>query len=145
MIRLRDNKILVQRVRACTVAHFLVVMGILFSANILSGQVKSAAYSSNQLVVIPGEPVMVTRFGIYPQKLVRPEGPFVLFVENRLPGHTEHFSLTLDQNGAAELLGMDSGPQKIRNSILLDLMPGHYRLHLQNNSQLSVAIEIQAK
>jgi hypothetical protein len=102
-------------------------------------------YAKDQLVVVPSEVVMVNRFGVTPTKIVRPPGPFVLFVENRLPGHTEHYSLTLDQDGAAEFAGMDTKSDKLRNSTLLDLLPGKYRVRFRNRAEFSVAIEIQAK
>jgi hypothetical protein len=108
-------------------------------------QVKTTTYAQGQLVVLPSEAVLINRFGVYPPKIVRPEGPFVLFIENRLPGHSEHFSLGPDQNGAPELLGMDTGPQKFRNSILVDLQPGKYRVHFRNNPGVSVPIEIKPK
>jgi hypothetical protein len=99
------------------------------------------------------EPVVVKLSGVYPLKIVRPKGPFILYIENRLPGHAAHFSLTLNQANAPELIGLDTAVTTPRSHLILDLLPNTYVLHIQNqgisqniNSQsrngMSVAIQI---
>jgi hypothetical protein len=73
-----------------------------FFTSVAPAQLKSGAYTPGQLANVPGEAVIVNKFGVYPQKIVRTEGPFLLYVLNRQPGHTEHFFVTLDQDNAAE-------------------------------------------
>ena len=108
-------------------------------------QLKNSAYARGQLTVVPAETVVVNRFGIYPETIVRPEGPFVLYIVNQLRGHLEHFSLTLEQDEATELIGIDTEEQHFRSSALLDLKPGKYRLRFRKSSQLSLTLEIQGK
>jgi hypothetical protein len=105
------------------------------------GQLKNTVYSQPPAVVV--EPLIVKESGFYPQKIVRPEGPFVLYIENRLPGHTGHFSLTLAQTNAAELVGLDTTAVAWRGATFLDLQPGNYQLRIPGSQGWSVAIQIQ--
>jgi hypothetical protein len=108
------------------------------------GQLKSTQYSQPPAVVV--ETVIVTPSGILPKQIVRPEGPFLLYIENRLPGHVEHFSLTLDQGGGPpELIGLDTNPASWRGAILIDPKPGSYRLRFRGRSDLSLPIQITSK
>jgi hypothetical protein len=87
--------------------------------------------------------VVVDRFGVTPTSLTRPVGPFLLCVRNRRGNNTEHFSLTLDSPGAAEIYSLDTTPRQFHGTVLVDLQPGHYRLRLTNSPELSVAITIE--
>jgi hypothetical protein len=103
----------------------------LMAAN-LWGQLKATVYSQPPAVVV--EPVIVKPAGIYPRQIVRPQGPFILYIENRLPGHVGHFSLTLAQANAPELAGLNTTALNARSSILLDPLPGTYTLHIQTQA-----------
>lgn len=109
----------------------------------MPAQIKTGAYASGQLANVPGESVVLNRFGVYPRKIVRPAGPFLLYILNRLPGHTEHFSVTFDQDNAAELTGLDTATAKPNTSMLLDLQPGKYRIALRSRADLTLTVEIQ--
>jgi hypothetical protein len=113
-------------------------------ASVGSGQLKKTSYAAGQLAHVPGEPVIVNRFGTYPQKITRGEGPFLLYIQNRLPGHADHYSVTLDQADAPELVGLDTTATKFDASALLNLEPGSYRVQLRERSDLSFAIQITA-
>jgi hypothetical protein len=110
-----------------------------------NAQLKTVTYPTGSLDHAPGSPVVVTRFGVYPQQIIRKEGPFVLAIQNRLPGHTEHVSLTLDQNNAPELLGLDTSSVQTHAAALLDLEPNTYRVRFRENPTFSFTIVIQAK
>jgi hypothetical protein len=77
------------------------------------------------------EPLIVKQEGVYPQKIVRPQGPFVLYIENRLPGHSTHFSISLSQANATELVGYDTSASSPRTANILNLLPGTYNLHFR--------------
>ncbi|HXM40627.1 MAG TPA: hypothetical protein VN924_05210 [Bryobacteraceae bacterium] len=117
---------------------------LLLTALAASAQLKNATYAPGQLAHVPGEPVIVNKFGVYPLKIVRSEGPFLLYIENRLPGHTDHYSVTLDQANAAELVGLDTTAAKFNASALLDLDPGTYLVRFRVRTELSFTIQISA-
>ncbi len=122
----------------------VVLMLVLAAAALSPAQQRNVSYASGSLVNVPAEPVVVDQFGISPRNgITRSVGPFLLCIRNRHGNNTEHFSLTLDTAGATEILSLDTSPQKIQGSILVDLQPGKYRLRLTNSSALSVAIVIQ--
>ncbi len=124
--------------------HRFVTMLALALASMAHAQLKNRSYSRGELAVVPGEPIVVTEFGVYPDKIVRPEGPFVLFIENRLPGHTERFSLTLDRD-EVELRALNTTARKFHDATLVDLEPGKYRLRFGKRPGFWVLIEIQRK
>jgi hypothetical protein len=106
-------------------------------------QLNNSSYAPGQLAHVPGEPIVVNRFGVYPKNIIRKQGPFILMIENRLPGHTAHYSLTLDQGNGGELVGFDTAPGRFRISRLLDLKPNNYVLRFPNTDSLFVTIQIQ--
>jgi len=113
----------------------LVTIVLIITASALQAQLKNTQYT--QLPAMAIEPVIVKPVGVYPQKIVRPQGPFLLYIENRLPGHAAHFSLTLNQANAAELTGLDTNSGSFRAQTILDLMPGVYVLHFQSSGTTS--------
>jgi hypothetical protein len=130
----------------------LLPVAILMATN-LWGQLKTTAYAQPPAVVI--EPVIVKPSGVYPSKIIRPQGPFVLYIENRLPGHAAHFSLTLSpssgqsssQTNATEIVGLNTSSGQYSAARFLDLIPGTYQLLIQaqgvgNPTGWSVTIQI---
>ena len=120
-------------------------------ASTAMAQLNTATYAQQPNIVV--ETLVIKASGVYPQKIVRPKGPFVLYVENRLPGHAAHFSLTLNQTNASELIGLNTIAAKFTSYTLVDLLPNTYVLHIQpqgtsqsmnslSQSALSVTIEI---
>jgi hypothetical protein len=114
---------------------------ILVGTGLLWGQLKTTTYAQAPPVVV--EPLIVKNSGFYPQKIVRPAGPFVLYIENRITPHTGHFSLTLNQANAPELTGLDISASSWQTSKLLDLQQGTYLLHFPGAQNWSLVIEIQ--
>lgn len=114
------------------VTRTLLLIGVFMEAG-LHAQLKTTQYA--QLPAAAIEPIIIKPSGVYPQKIVRPQGPFVLYVENRLPGHTAHLSLTPNLANAPELTGLDTTAPSPRSFRLLDLMPGSYLLHIPNAAQ----------
>jgi hypothetical protein len=110
----------------------LLPVGGLLMVTSLWGQLKVTQYSQPPQVV--AEPVVVRLSGVTPQKITRPQGPFLLCVDNRLPGNDAHFSLSLNQGNSTELIGLDTIPSQTRASKLLDLQPGTYKLTVQNRA-----------
>jgi hypothetical protein len=121
-------------------AKRLLPLAVALMAANLWGQLKTSVYAQPPAVVV--EPVIVKPSGIYPRQIVRPQGPFVLYIDNRLPGHAGHFSLTLDQDKAPELSGLDTNALKSRSSILLDPLPGTYRLQIQTSDRKSTGLSL---
>jgi hypothetical protein len=118
----------------------LLPLAVALIAASLWGQLRTTVYSQPPAVVV--EPVIVKPSGIYPSKIVRPQGPFILYIENRLPGNAGHFSLALDQASAAELTGLDTDKLTFRSSVLLDLLPGTYRLQIQTSDRKSTGLSV---
>jgi hypothetical protein len=73
----------------------------------------------------------------------RPVGAFLLAILNKRGDRTEHFSVTLDSDGAPEIYSLDTTPGNWHGAILLDLMSGNYRLRLKSTSAVSLPIQIQ--
>jgi len=121
----------------------VILLLTLAAAGSVSAQLKPATYQAGQLAAVATETVVVDRFGITPQTLTRHPGPFLLCVRDRRGNSTEHFSLTLDSPSALGLVSLDTSPRKFHGAILVDLLPGKYRLRLINSPNLSVAIAIQ--
>lgn len=126
-------RILITRIGLC----------VLLPALVSHAQLRTVTYAPGSLAHVPGEPVIINRLGVYPQAIVRTEGPFLLYIQNRRLGHTEHFSLTLDQPNAPELIGLDTTSAKVSASQLLDLLPGTYRVRGRSNPNISFTIKIQ--
>jgi len=120
-----------------------VLLLALAAAGLGFAQLRNKTYQPGELSAVAGEGVVVNRFGITPTSLQRPVGAFLLYVANKRGDQTDHFSLTLDKAGAAELLSIDTTPRKWRGTVLVDLQPGNYRLRLTKSPELSVAIQIQ--
>lgn len=125
-----------------TIVRNLALLAVLLAAT-APAQLKNATYQPGQLARVPGEAVVVSRFGVSPAKIVRGQGPFLLLIMNRFPGHAEHFSIALDQANAPTLVGLSTSSAAPTTSTLLDLMPGTYRVSFQNQTNLSFTIEIQ--
>ena len=106
-----------------------------------SAQKKNKRYQPGALAQVAGEGVVVDDVGITPQSLTRPDGAFLLAIANRRGNQAEHFSLTLDKDGAPEILSLDTTAKDWRVSALVDLEPGKYRLRLTRSPELSMAIE----
>ena len=109
----------------------------------LSAQVVTTQYPQPPAVVI--EPLILKPSGSFPQKLIRPVGPFVLYVENWLPQKAVHFTLSLDSASETELIGGDTTQTINKTTFLLDLKPGKYHLIIPGNSTWSLPIQITAK
>jgi len=133
-----------------TTLRNLALLAVLFAAAV-TAQLNTGTYAKTPNIVV--ETLILKSSGIYPQKIVRPKGPFLLYVENRLPGHAAHLSLTLNQTNASELIGLNTTALKFNSVVLVDLLPNTYVLHVQNQgtsqtmntlsqSALSVTIEI---
>jgi hypothetical protein len=115
---------------------------MLFAAMVpANAQLKPIPAPSEQPALLPSEVIIVSRYGVSPAKITRPTGPFVLFIENRLAPHEEVFTLVL-QGSTASLLQLTTQRTKPRTSAALNPEPGTYELHFQNNTQLTVDIEV---
>ena len=121
-------------------AKWLLPLALTLTAASLWGQLKTSVYSQPPAVVV--EPVIVKLSGIYPSKIVRPQGPFILYIENRLPSQAGHFSLALDQTNAPELIGLDTDHLKFRSSVLVDPLPGTYRLQIHTSVRKSTGLSL---
>jgi len=113
-----------------------------FIAVAAHGQLKHAVYAAGQYKKLPVVAVIVDTDGVSPASIERPEGPFLLYVENRLPDRTGHFSVGVDQEGSSELVGMDTKDKQVSSSTLIDLQPGSYRLRFTPKANLSVSIHV---
>jgi hypothetical protein len=116
---------------------------MLFAAMVpLSAQLKPVPPPPNgEPAILPSEVVLINRFGVYPNKITRPTGPFVLFIENRLAPHVEVFTL-VSGSSTTSLLQLTTQGNKARDHAALNPLPGTYHLRFQNNPQLTVDIEI---
>jgi hypothetical protein len=108
----------------------ILLLAALFTPAAVHAQLKNTQYAQMPPMAI--EPIIVKASGVYPAKIVRPQGPFLLYIENRLTGHAAHFSLALNQTNASEFFGLDTNALAPRTSNMLDLMPGTYLLTIQN-------------
>lgn len=120
----------------------LVVLGLV---TVLRGQIRTTTYSAAQPPAVVIEPVFVKQIGSYPVKIVRPVGPFVLFVANWLPQKALHFSLSLDSAATTEVIGVNTTLTTNKATLFLDLLPGNYHLTIQGNSNWSLPIQIQTQ
>ncbi len=120
-----------------------VILLLALAAIPVGAQQRNATYANGALAHVPVMCVVVDRFGVSPKQFTQPAGPFLLMIRNRRGDNTEHFSLTLDAANAAEIYGFDATPRQFHGGILVDLLPGNYRLRLSNTPKLSVAITIQ--
>jgi hypothetical protein len=120
-----------------------VIMMLALLGTAAYAQLKNTTYPPGSLPHVPGSPVVVNRFGVSPSTIVRQEGPFVLVIMNRLPGHTEHLSIGLDQPNSPELVGLDTSAAKTLASAFLDLQPNTYRVSFRNNPNLSLTVVIK--
>jgi hypothetical protein len=137
----KRNEVIMDRVGRRMV---VVLMLVLAAAALSPAQQRNVSYATGSLANVPAESVVVDQIGISPQSgITRSVGPFLLCIWNRRGNNTEHFSLTLDTAGAAQILSLDTSPQKFHGSVLVDLQPGKYRLRLTNSPGLSVPIVIQ--
>jgi hypothetical protein len=103
----------------------------------------TASASASGPVVFPNVVVTIDRFGVSPAQITRPQGPFVLFVVNRLADHEENFTLT--QKGKnLQLIGFSTHGNAHRNYIAVNPVPGDYVIHLQKHTDLTIEITITA-
>jgi len=105
------------------------------------GQLRPITAPTGQPVVFPSEVVIVSRHGVYPPRINRPQGPFVLHIENRFANHEEVFTLVRDGSTTA-LLQVTTSRSKARAYAAMDLQPGLYHLQFRNNPKFSVDIAI---
>lgn len=117
----------------------------LMAGGVGSGQKRDQKYQQSELSANAAAAVAVDSFGISPDSIERPVGAFLLAIRYDRGRGDEHFSVTLDADGAPELYSLDTTSDKCQGSILVDLHPGKYRLRLKTSPDLSVAIAITAK
>ena len=125
-----------------TTLRNLALLAVLFAAAAIA-QLNTATYQTGQLAHVQSEAVVISRFGVSPPKIVRAQGAFLLCIQNRMAGHAEQFTITLDQANAAGLATLNTTSAKPATSMLLDLKPGTYLVSFQNQKNLSFTIEIQ--
>ncbi len=121
----------------------LILLLTLAVAGVCAAQKRSQNYQPSELSAQAAEAVLVDRFGISPASIARPVGAFMLAIRDDRGRDAEHFSVTLDKDGASELYSLDTTPNKSRGAVLVDLLAGKYRLRLKSSPNLLVAIEIK--
>jgi hypothetical protein len=93
--------------------------------------------------VIPGEVVIVNRFGAYPLQITRPQGPFSLLIENRRPNKEETFMVgPKGSPSVPPVLTLHTHDHVARANGVLDLSPGTYELRLQGDGNTVIEITI---
>ncbi|SPF53596.1 exported hypothetical protein [Candidatus Sulfopaludibacter sp. SbA4] len=105
------------------------------------GQLRPITAPAGKPAVFPSEVLTVSRYGVYPLRINRPQGPFVLYIENRLGNHEEVFTLVRDGSPTA-LLQLATSSSKARDHAAIDPQPGLYHLQFRNNTKFSVDIAI---
>jgi len=110
-----------------------------------TAQKRNHQYQPSELAANASAAVAVDRFGVSPESIERPVGAFLLAIRDDRGKGADHFSVTADADGAAELYSLDTTASISHGAILVDLQPGKYRLRLKTTPDLSVAIVIAAK
>jgi hypothetical protein len=122
---------------------FLVLLPALVTVSVGTAQKRNHTYQASELSAQAAATVVIDRFGIAPASIQRPVGAFLLAIRDVRGKGAEHFSVTLDKDGAPELFSLDTAPNRCHGAILVDLERGKYRLRLSKSPDLSVAIEVK--
>ena len=117
----------------------------LIASGICSAQVVNPTVTpSPKGVVFPSVLITVSRFGISPQAISIPQGPFVLYIQHAAPDGNEQFALSMDET-TDSLLSLATTENNRVAYKLIELLPGKYRLELKNRSNLHVDLTITPK
>lgn len=106
------------------------------------GQKSQEVIAANEKVEV--EVIAVTPHGLYPTNIVRPPGPFILYIENRsgLKGALR-FSVETESKALAKAIDMDE--KKLDGGEVLRLPTGKYTLSLIGKSKFTLTLEVLSK
>jgi len=131
-----------------SISSVLAATGVLLSLLVLSGppaaaQLREPRFPADQTVV-PSELITIDRHGLYPKRIIRPEGPFVLFLENRSANLDEEFPVHPDKAQGA-LFQLKTHKHKAYDYKLIDLAPGTYQFRVKGKPTQVLEIVIESR